>query len=127
MATETRPKPKKFRYALDKFLKGIPELSILDTCDVEYYWYEFFKQVKTLPIAGEIRLDVSNYNRPDLLSHTAYRDTRFFWIIIHYNGILDPTDFTYGRDDPMTVVYYPSISDLEDLYIDILEDQPKVL
>lgn len=50
--------------------------------------------------------------RPDLLSYLFYKDTQYWWVIMHYNGLLSPKDIKTG-----VKIRYPSLSDIEQVYM----------
>jgi len=48
---------------------------------------------------------------PSLLSYNIYGDVQYWWILLLYNKLESSSDLTIG-----SVVKYPDLADLEDLY-----------
>lgn len=70
----------------------------------------FMDKVIELPVYGE-RVVQGEEGKPDLLSYKIYGSTRYWWILMVYNAILDNSDIINGL-----IVKYPSLDDIEDLY-----------
>jgi len=52
--------------------------------------------------------------KPDLVSFKIYGDTQYWWILLHYNGLVSYIDLREGMR-----LKYPSINDLESLYFEL--------
>ena len=65
--------------------------------------------VKKLNEIGQYTVSVEE-QRADLISFNIYGDTQYWWILMLYNDIFDPSEILSGF-----VFKFPSLSDLEDL------------
>lgn len=73
----------------------------------------FLEAVIKLPQAGKY-IVTREAGRPDQLSHTIYSDTQYWWVLMHYNGILSADDIKIGD-----TIRYPSINEVERLYFSL--------
>jgi len=50
------------------------------------------KQLNLEPGSDDIFVKITSkyVNRPDLVAHTAYKDTSLWWVIFEFNSIVDP-------------------------------------
>ena len=56
----------------------------------------------------------SEEGRPDLISYKIYGTTQYWWVLMEMNGILDIENIVNG-----TIIEYPDISDLENIYFSL--------
>lgn len=72
-----------------------------------YFMYEIPK----LPTIGYHTVRTEEH-RPDMLSFNIYGDTQYWWVLMWYNHMMKPQDIKVGVQ-----VRYPSLSSLEQLYL----------
>ena len=71
------------------------------------------REIRDLPLFG--RFNVSNEEgRPDLVSFRVFGDTQYWWALMVYNDITKVDDVING-----TVINYPSLASLEDLFFSL--------
>ena len=70
-------------------------------------------RLKSLGMAGKHSV-VGSGGHPELVSYDIYGDTQYWWVIMLYNDILDPSDIVNGM-----VIRYPSKDQLEELYFSL--------
>ncbi len=70
----------------------------------------FLEQLPKIPYSGEFIIQ-SEERRPDLIAHKVYKDFRYWWIVMHYNNIVDHEALKTGL-----VLKLPALSQVEDLY-----------
>jgi hypothetical protein len=70
----------------------------------------FYHELQQLPEFGKWIVQ-SEEQRSDILSNKIYGDPQYWWILLFYNNLTDNDDLSIG-----TVIRYPGLSDLEDLY-----------
>ena len=93
------------KYDMAKFLE-FDEDGVFD-CLSSY----FLSEIPKLPLSGNYTLRAEE-ERPDLLSYNIYGDTQYWWILLWYNNMLKPQDLKVG-----TIIKYPSLSSIEQLYM----------
>ncbi|QJT71155.1 hypothetical protein GR11A_00118 [Vibrio phage vB_VcorM_GR11A] len=100
------------RYSFEKYVELITT-SGLDAAtvvyDIQTSW--FLAQVLKLPNSGQLIIDGSNEQRPDLISLDAHGDDQYWALIMYYNNISDFTTLLTG-----TILNTFSINGLENLY-----------
>lgn len=93
------------KYDLAKFMDFQDDYVF--NCIDSYMLYEIPK----LPTVGTYTIR-KEQNNPPLLSYNIYGDTQYWWILMWYNHFLKPQDLKSG-----TIIKYPSLSALEQLYM----------
>jgi hypothetical protein len=93
------------RFAKEKFINYDNGFDILDSY--------FINQLTKLPSIGTFRV-TTELNRPDIVSYKIYGHVQYWWIIMLFNEIYDELELTYN-----TVLKYPSLPALEDLYFEL--------
>lgn len=78
-------------------------------------------KLSNLKVQGEYLVQ-SDEKKPDLISHRIYGDTQYWWILMLYNSVFDPQDVVTGL-----VLKYPSINDIEKLYLSLKSEEVKNL
>lgn len=74
--------------------------------------------IPQLPRAGYYTIDTVCAERPDVICYKIYGDTQYWWILMWYNSFVKAQDLKVG-----TVISYPSISALEQLYLQLSLNQ----
>lgn len=76
---------------------------------VEYFDISYNYLVReNLHEAGYVIVKQNEVHRPDLIAHRIYGDTRFWWVLMEYNGFMDM--FNDLEED--VVVRYPEKNSL---------------
>lgn len=70
----------------------------------------FLRELQNVPAIGNYEVTVEE-GRPDLLSYKLFGTTQYWWILLYYNGLLEPADLKIGA-----LIRYPSVSKLESIY-----------
>jgi hypothetical protein len=71
------------------------------------------KELKKLTPLG-VYIVSGTEQRPDLISYTIYKDTQYWWLLMHYNSLLAIEDIIQG----MQIKYF-KLSDLEKIYFSL--------
>lgn len=74
----------------------------------------FLQALKKVPFTGETAITTEE-GRPDLLANTIYGNPNYWWILMYYNSLVDPSELISGM-----VIKYPAISDLESIYFTLM-------
>jgi hypothetical protein len=97
----------KTRFAKEKFIEYDNGYDVLDSY--------FLKKLNEIPSAGTFRItNQDEINRPDIISYKIYNHVQYWWIIMLFNDIYDETNLPY-----YTLLEYPSLPDLENLYFEL--------
>lgn len=94
----------KTRYDMAKFMN-------FDVDNYEMLTSYFLTELMKLESSGN-RVIVNEVQRPDLLSYNIYGSTQYWWILMEYNKLTDPSDLVAGL-----TINYPTLSQLEELYL----------
>ncbi len=73
----------------------------------------FIYKLKSLSVFGEYVVQAEE-NKPYLVSYNIYGDTQYWWILMIFNDVLNFEEL--GAE---TILRYPSLADLEDLYFSL--------
>lgn len=91
---------------LKRFLEAF---SIDDAYDINRS--EFVRRLSDLPALGSFYVRGED-NRLDWISYQLYKTTSYWWILLLYNGLVDPLEVVSGMS-----IRYPSITDIDSLVI----------
>ena len=101
------------KYDLDRFMKPVDNQKTMyfDVVDSE-----FLLGLKQISKFGTYRI-FDEEGRPDLLSERIYGPGRiqYWWIIMLFNNFRLPGDIKRGM-----IVKFPTVTDLENIYVDLL-------
>ena len=61
-------------------------------------------------------LQLSDLQRPDLISFNVYKKADYWWVIMKFNNIIDP--FT-ELSEPGLVFNIPDVKDIQDFYMNV--------
>ena len=71
--------------------------------------------LKKLNVMGIHQIvDANEVGRPEYVSYAIYNDTKYWWLLLVYNDILDIADLVLGKK-----LNYFSLDDLETLYFNL--------
>jgi hypothetical protein len=73
----------------------------------------FLGRLNSLRVTGYYRISI-DAKRPDLISYKIYGDVQYWWLVMHFNNILDPNELVVGL-----TLKYPSLASVEDLYFSL--------
>jgi hypothetical protein len=97
------------RFDLTRFMEFTDNLDPLTSSILD--------DIRELPQQGFFAVQGEEF-RPDSVSHKVYGTHQYWWVIMAYNDIADVNKLTSG-----TVLKYPSLADLEDIYFTLKSKQ----
>ena len=78
---------------------------------------KFLSELRKLPVQNSMAVGAFE-NRIDLIANRIYGETQLWWVLMEYNGLLDPEDIPAN-----TMIAYPSLLNLELLYFNLNSDR----
>ena len=100
------------RYDLSKFMNFTDNYDPLTS--------DLLSELKNLPFGGRFKIR-DEANRPDKASLAIYKTFQYWWILLYYNGMTSPDQFTLGK-----TIEYPLLSDLENYYFSLSVKQLRI-